>query len=155
MARGNVFRRGGATGVGIARIAVGVIWLAGAMFNALITLRMDDPYGWIANESRSRFYRWVFAEVIGARPAAWTVLLIAGEAALGVLTLARGGLARLGLVGGACFSAFLFSLATPYTLVMGPYALLLAWLGRRTDSARSADRLRSLGLRRAIRGVSR
>ena len=155
MARANTPHRRGLSGAGVARTVVGTIWLAGAVFNALVTLRMEDPYGWIADESRLGVYRWFFGEVVGAHPAVWTVLLIAGEAALGVLTLARGGWATLGLVGGVLFSAFLFSLASPYTLMMGPYALLLAWLGRRTDGARSANRLRSPEPRRTIREMAR
>ena len=115
----------------VARMVVGLIRLAGAAFNADVTLRMADPYGWIAEGSPFRVYRRFFGDVVGARQAAWTVLLIAGETLLGVLTLAKGGWAKLGLAGGALFSAFLFSFTSRYTLVMGPYALLLTWLARR------------------------
>jgi predicted phage tail protein len=74
--------------------------------------------------------------VAGANPAPWTVALIAGEVALGVLTLSnRWG--RRGLIAGATFSAFLFTLGTPYTLMMGGYAVLLAWLAERTGKNRS------------------
>lgn len=64
----------------------------------------------------------------------WTIGLIAGEAALGILTLVCGRWGRTGLIGGALFSLFLFSLAVPYTLVMGGYALLLGWLAYRERS---------------------
>jgi len=122
--------RGRMGAVDIARAAVGLIWLAGAAVNAVVTLRMADPYGWLADGSRVRGYRWFFREVAGAHPTGWTLVLIAGEAALGVLTLSRGGWAKLGLAAGAMFSAVLASFSTPFTVVMGPYALLLAWLAR-------------------------
>jgi hypothetical protein len=136
--------RGGGDGIPIARIAVGGIWLAGAAFNAFVTRRMEDPYGWLADGSPVPIYRWFFGDVVGAHPTAWTVALAAGEATIGALTLCRGRWAQLGLAGGALFSALLFSLATPYTLVMGPYALFLAWLARQehrwSQVARRRDR---------------
>jgi hypothetical protein len=120
----------------IARRVVGGIWLAGAAFNAGWTLRQDEPWTWL-EESRVPVYRWFFGEVAGANPAPWTVALIAGEVALGLLTLSRRRV-RAGLIAGAAFSAFLFTLDTPYTLMMGGYALLLAWLARRPTYAKGA-----------------
>lgn len=116
-----------------ARLVIGLIWLAGAAFNALVTLRMSRPFEWLES-SPIPIYRWFFRDVAGEHPVVWTLLLVAGEAALGVLTLARGGWARLGLAGGALFSLFLFSLGTVYTLVMAPYAALLTWLAHRNDT---------------------
>jgi hypothetical protein len=112
------------------RIVVGLVWLAGAAWNLLVTWRMDDPYGWLADAARVAPWRWFFAEVVEAHRMLWTALLIMGETVLGVLTLGRRRWARLGLAAGALFSAALFSFGTPYTLMMGPYALLLAWLWR-------------------------
>lgn len=115
----------------IARIAVGLMWLAGAAFNLLVTLRMANPFGWLADGSKVTAWRWFFGDVVETHLTwLWIALLIAGETALGVLTLARHGWARLGLAGGALFSVVLFSFGTSYTLMMGPYALLLAWLAR-------------------------
>lgn len=114
-----------------ARIATGCIWLAGAATNASVTLRMADPYGWLAEGSRIGVYRWFFRNIVGAHPMEWTLALIVGELTLGVLTLGRDRWAKRGLAGGAAFSAVLFSFATRYTLMMGPYALFLAWLARR------------------------
>jgi hypothetical protein len=108
---------------------VGLIWLGGAVWNLAVTTRMSEPYAWL-EETPVAPYRWFFREVVSANPVAWTIALAAAEIALGLLTLSRGRLARLGLAGGAMFSAFLVSLATPYTLMMAPYALLLAWLSR-------------------------
>lgn len=114
----------------VARVAVGGGWLAGAVFNALVTFRMDEPYEWLADGSRIGAYRWFFGDIVGATPAYWTAALIAGEAGLGVLTLSGGRWAVWGLAGGAAFSALLFSIATPYTVVMGPYAFFLGWLAQ-------------------------
>jgi hypothetical protein len=54
------------------------------------------------------------------------VLLVLGELALGALTLGRGTLGKLGPLGGALWSALLFPLIWPYTLIMGPYAVALS-----------------------------
>ena len=124
-------RRAGRSRVNVARVLVGLIWLAGAAFNLLVTTRMEDPYGWIARDSAFPLYRWYFREVVDPHPVVWTLLLVAWEAATGGATLARGQWPRLGLTGGVLFSAFLFTLVWPYTLMMGPYALFLAWLARR------------------------
>ena len=107
-----------------------------------MTLRMSNPFEWL-EESRVRVYRWFFGDVVSAHPAFWIVLLVAGELALGLLTLAGGGWARPGLAGGALFSALLFSVGSVYTLIMGPYALLLAFLARREYTGSPFDRLPS------------
>lgn len=135
---------GGSLGITIGRLVVGLIWIAGAVFNLLVTLRMERPFEWL-EASPVPFYRWFFADVAGAHPALWTVLLVAGETALGVLTLWDGARARLGLAGGALFSAFLFSLAPPYTLVMGPYAVFVGWLARKPHSQSIRQMLRQRG----------
>jgi hypothetical protein len=124
----------------IAPLVVGGIWLAGAAFNAISTLRQPDPYTWL-EESKVQPYRWFFGEVAGRNPSFWTLALIAGEIALGLLTIAGGKWTRLGLLGGTVFSLLLFSLATPYTMMMGGYAALLAWLAwreRRSDQTKGS-----------------
>ena len=136
----------------ITRIVVGLIWLAGAVFNLVVTRRAADPFGWLAEGSWFAPWRWFFGEVVDADRAFWIVLLIAGEAALGVLTLGRGNRARLGLAGGALFSFFLFSLGTSYTLMMGPYALLLAWLARHEFGRSMIDYVHSPRRSRRIAG---
>jgi hypothetical protein len=125
----------------ILRVTVGLVWLAGAAWNLLVTTRMEDPYGWLADGSRIAPWRWFFSEVVETNPLVWTVLLVAGEAGLGFLTLGPRQWARIGLAGGALFSAILFSFGTLYTLMMGPYAVLLAWLVR-DDANRSLIELR-------------
>lgn len=123
-------RRGSADHLPIARVVAGCIWLGGAVFNALVTSRLDAPYAWLADGSRVAGVRWFFGDIVAARPEAWTVALAIGEACLGGLTLSRGRRAWPGLAGGAAFSVLLFALVTPYTVVMGPYGLYLAWLAR-------------------------
>jgi hypothetical protein len=125
------------------RLIVGLIWLCGAVYNVSVTSRMADPYGWF-QDSPLRPYRWFFGEVAGVHPTFWTMLLALGELSLAVLTLARGGWARVGLAGGALFSLFLFASGLSYTLMMGPYALLLAWLARHTYPNSAITRLRGL-----------
>jgi hypothetical protein len=111
----------------VTRIAVGLVWIAGAVFNLLVTLRMAAPYRWL-EDSPIPAWRWLFREVVSPRARLWTGLLLLCELAIGALTLGGGMRARLGLLSGSAFSAFLFSLGTPYTLMMGPYAALLGWL---------------------------
>lgn len=52
-----------------APIAVGLVWLAGAAFNAGGTLRQEDPYAEFARSSHLPVYRWFFDQIMGARPA--------------------------------------------------------------------------------------
>lgn len=127
--------------IALTRLVVGAVWLAGAAFNLLVTTRMSGPFEWL-EDSPVPVYRWFFRDIAGDRPVLWIVLLAIGEATLGLLTLTHGRTARIGLAGGALFSAFLFSIGTVYTLVMGPYALLLAWLARKHYSVSAVTSLR-------------
>ncbi|HET8521786.1 MAG TPA: hypothetical protein VFL82_01055 [Thermomicrobiales bacterium] len=121
-----IFKRQPVTATDIARFAVGGIWITGAVVNAVWTIRQSAPYEWLA-ESPIPPYRWFFG-IVGDHPSAWTAALIAGELTIGILTLIPGRWARLGLAGGILFSAALFASASPYTIIMGPYAVFLAWL---------------------------
>jgi hypothetical protein len=112
------------------RFLAGLIWIAGGVYNAVWTMRHLDLYQDFADSATLGVYRWLFGEVVLANPAFWTILLVIGEIGLGVLTLGRGNQARLGLALGAVWSLLLFPLLWPYTIMMGPYALLLAWLAR-------------------------
>ncbi|MDQ2682392.1 MAG: hypothetical protein M3Y37_02585 [Chloroflexota bacterium] len=120
----------GFRGAAIGRTVVGTIWLAGAAFNLTVTRGLERPYEWLAEGSAVPVYRWFFGEVVAAHPVAWTVALALGEAALGVLTLSPRRWATVGLAGSVLMSLFLFSLMTPYTMMMGPYALLVLLLLR-------------------------
>jgi hypothetical protein len=116
----------------IIRLGVGMIWIAGAVYNAVWTLRHTAFLGveGIARDASLPIYRWFFGDVVSAAPEMWTLLLIAGELALGALTLASGRWARLGMWGGALWSLWLFPMLWPYTIMMGPYAMFLMWLAR-------------------------
>jgi hypothetical protein len=126
----------------VIRYVVGLIWIAGAVFNATWTMRHLDLYQGLASDATVPIYRWLFGDVVGARPAFWTVLLVIGELALGLLTLGSGWRARLGLAGGAIWSLLLFPLLWPYTLMMGPYAALLVWLAGRDAGTGVLDAVR-------------
>lgn len=117
-----------------ARLVIGLVWIAGAIFNLFVTMRMNSPFGWL-EDSALRPWSWFFGRVVNPHGQAWIALLAIWELAIGVMTLARGRVARVGLAGGALFSTFLFSLWTPYTMGMGVYALLLGWLARRHDQS--------------------
>lgn len=134
----------GGKGTNIARIVVGLIWIGGAVWNLVFTTRMDRPYGWLADDAGTSLYRWFFGEVVEAHPVFWTVLLAIGELTVGGLTLMRGGWAKLGLLGGALFSAFLFLTMTPYTLIMGPYAVFLGWLAAKEYPRNAWEIVRAL-----------
>jgi hypothetical protein len=137
-----VFRRSHFDAATFLRIAVGGIWLAGATWNAFVTWNMTDPYGWLADDARVAPWRWFFSEVVQSQPEFWTALLVAGEIALGLLTLGRGHWAKAGLIGGALFSIMLVSFGTPYTLMMAPYVVLLIWLYRHEARYSVLDLLR-------------
>lgn len=133
----------------VARLVIGAIWLGGAAFNALVIMRIDDAYAWL-RESPIPMYQWFFSDVVSARPAFWTAMLVLVEVLLGVLTIARGRWAQLGLAAGALLSAFLFSLGMVYTIIMGPYAWLLVALARQEfPHSAPAGALRALRQRRA------
>ena len=116
----------------VLRFGVGLIWIAGAVFNAVWTLGNTSFLGdeGIARDAGLPIYRWFFGDVVSAAPVMWTLLLIAGELVLGALTLASGRSARLALWGGALWSLWLFPMLWPYTIMMGPYAAFLLWLAR-------------------------
>jgi hypothetical protein len=113
-------------------MVVGLIWIAGAVYNALWTLRHTEFFGdeGIARDATLPVYRWFFGDAVAAAPVAWTLVLIAGEVTIGVLTLGTGIRAKIGLWGGLLWSLWLFLMLWPYTIMMGPYALLPAWLLR-------------------------
>lgn len=135
------------TGADVARMAVGLVWIAGALVNTIVTLRMAEPYAAFAGDAQLQSYRWFFS-IVSDHPRFWTVLLIAAELVLGVLTLSKGSRAKVGLIGSVAWSLWLFPLLWPYTLMMGPYALVPARLLRRGQDVSLLDlvhRLRHRG----------
>lgn len=129
----------------LSRSVIGLVWIAGAVFNALWTPRYSEVFQSLAAEASIPVYRWLFGEVVGAHPVFWAVLLVIGEFLLGVLTLGKGRWGRLGLALGALWSLLLFPLVWPYTLIMGPYAVLLAWLASRDHDESLLDLRRMTG----------
>jgi len=113
------------------RMVIGLTWLGGALFNLTQTLRHPSVItDGLATDATFAVFRWFFGDVVGRAPAFWIALLVIVELALGLLTLGRGPWARIGLIGSAAFSAFLFLVIWPYTLMMGAWAILALWLLR-------------------------
>jgi hypothetical protein len=128
------------------RMLVGVIWIAGVAFNALWTLRHPEFLGHegLARDASLGIYRWFFGDVVARAPTLWTVLLILGEIAIGTLTMSRGIRAKAALWGGVAWSLWLFPLIWPYTIMMGPFALLTASLLRDDHRLAVTDVVRRL-----------
>ena len=141
--------------ISLVRCAVGLIWIAGAVFNAFSTMRHPEVYHSLAAETTVPVYQWLFSEIVAAHAAFWTLLLVLGELFLGVLTLAKGRRGQVGLAVGALWSALLFPLVWPYTLMMGPYAVLLAWLATRDQGASLPEALRAVTSMTVRRGEGR
>ncbi len=122
---------------------IGATWLAGAAFNVGWTLRNPDSVGSdLARNVTLPGYHWFFAEVVALHPRFWIVLLILGEAILGLMTLGKDRVAQVGLVGSALWSVCLFFLLWPYTLMMGAFAFVPAWLLRYEHRQSALDLLR-------------
>lgn len=101
----------------ILRVLLGMVWIAGAIFNAVWTLpNADEALGDFGTTATFSPYRWFFDTVVGMSPAFWAVLLILAEVGLGILLLARDPWARIGLLLSVAWSTFLFFLIWPYTL---------------------------------------
>jgi hypothetical protein len=141
MGNGFEARHDRATGADLTRMAVGLIWVAGALFNAIVTLRVAQPYEAFAEDAHLWPYRWFFS-IVSDHPQFWTVLLIIGELLLGLLTLSKGIWAKLGLLGSVGWSLWLFPLLWPYTLMMGLCALVPLWLLRRSHDVSLVDLVR-------------
>jgi hypothetical protein len=116
----------------VLRRSVALVWLGGAAVNAFWTVRNANFYGDFEELSPVPLIGRFFADVVSVHPVVWTWLLVAFEVGLGILMLGRGRLATLGVLGSTLWSGFLFFVAWPWTLMMGPYTLLNAWLLQRT-----------------------
>lgn len=122
------------------RMLVGLIWIAGAAVNISWSLRHPSAFSdALATDATFSIFRWFFGDVVASAPTLWISQLIVVELGLGILTLSRGTLARIGLAGSAVFSVVLFFVIWPYTFMMGVFALLPAWLLRATHSTNVRD----------------
>lgn len=101
----------------IARVLLGAVWIAGAIWNAFVTLP-GAPGAWSDLGENATFgvYRWFFDSVAGGAPVFWTIMLIAAELTLGVLLLGTDPWARYGLLLSTAWCVFLFFLIWPWTL---------------------------------------
>jgi uncharacterized membrane protein YphA (DoxX/SURF4 family) len=132
----------------VLRLVLGLIWIAGAVYNAAWTLRntstFRDDFG---AESTFAPYRWFFDSIVGSAPAFWTVLLVLGETTLGLLLLGTDARARLGLVLSAVWSTFLTFMMWPYTLTTIPLLVVSAVLLRYEHSVSFPDVVRTWWVR--------
>ena len=131
----------------VGRMLLGVIWIAGAIFNAVWTLPSAfDVWEGLADDATFGVYRWFFGAVVGAAPDLMTLLLIVGELTLGVLLLARDPWARAGAALSVVWCLFLLFLIMPYTLTTLPLLALAAWLLRYDHEQSAIDLLRHRGV---------
>lgn len=86
-------------------LAVAALYLIGASFNATYTLRNSDSfYGSFAEAALLPPAKALIRKIVMPNGRAFTIALIAFQLAVAVLIIARGDLARLGLIAGAGFS---------------------------------------------------
>lgn len=89
----------------VAEIAMGVLFAAGAIFNAAYTLGHGDKfYGSFADGAWLGLARRFIRSVVIPSATAFTVCLIAFEAVVAVAIFTRGDLVRPALVAGALFA---------------------------------------------------
>lgn len=96
----------------ILEIGFGLLYLIGAIFNFLYTLRHGDEfYGSFADKAMLAPARQFIQRVVIPQTRLFTGLLIAFELLVALSILSRGGLVELGLFAGAvfCFSVVLVS----------------------------------------------
>lgn len=98
----------------VGEIGVGVLFAAGAVFNAAYTLGHGDKFygAWVAGAWHEPA-RWLLRTVILPHAKAFTVLLILFEATLAVMILGRGGFVRPALVAGAVFCVIAAAVSSP------------------------------------------
>jgi len=90
----------------IAEVVIGVLFGAGAIFNATYTLgHSDEFYGSFADGAWLPPARWFVREVIIPNATVFTVFLVVFLAAVAVAILTRGDLVRAALFVGAAFAA--------------------------------------------------
>ncbi len=91
----------------VIRLVLAVAFFVGAGVNTYLLLGVPEVYEGFADFAFLRFYRAMWAEQILPMLELWIGLVIVFEIAVGVLLLARGPYAQVGLVLSAAYSAFL------------------------------------------------
>jgi hypothetical protein len=101
----------------IARMLLGAVWIAGAMWNAVVTLPgASDAWSDLGTNATFRIYRWFFDSIAGGAPVVWALMLVVAELTLGLLLLRADPWARYGLLLSTAWCVFLFFLIWPWTL---------------------------------------
>jgi hypothetical protein len=126
-----------------ARIFVGIFFITMAVgVNLVLTLLAPDQFMKLGDAPLLPVYGWIFQNVFAPAPQVIGILGAAGETAIGLLILSRGGRAKLGLA-----AAIVFLLAiTPlgiWTLPNPVLAAGLAWLWTKDFPRSLLDMLRS------------
>lgn len=81
------------------RIVMGVFFLAMAAVNLIVTLNDASLYVAYGSTALLGLYRWFFREIVAQTPLLWGAVLVALEAAVGLLILGKGASVRQGLLG--------------------------------------------------------
>lgn len=114
----------------IIEIALGLLFLVGALFNALYTYRHGEEFfGGFATSAWFRPAGKLIQRLVIPRTKLFTILLIAVQATIAFMILSRGPLVKPGLVAGAAFSlAAAFVSSVPGAIGNLALAVLLALL---------------------------
>lgn len=91
----------------IGRLLLAVAFFLGAAANAVMLLTSPGIYEGFADLSFFRFYRALWRGIVLPRLQLWVALVIVFEMVVGVLLLARGPHAQLGLALAAAYTALL------------------------------------------------
>jgi len=101
-----------------AEIAIGALYAAGAVFNAVYTLRhTTDFYGAFADGAWLRPAERIIRNVVIPNGTLFTVLLIAFQVTLAIVIFTRGDLVKAALIAGAAFSLVVAFFSSPAGIV--------------------------------------
>lgn len=91
--------------IDIVEIGFGVLFIIGAIFHTLYTLRHGKAlYGNFANNAWLDLYRTIIWKLVIPHTTVFTILLIIFQMSVGLMILTRGSLIEEGLFAGAAFS---------------------------------------------------
>ena len=98
----------------VAEIGVGLLYAAGAIFNAVYTLRNTERfYGTWADGAWSNHARSFIRDVVIPNGRLFTILLIAFQVAVAIAILARGAAVRPALLAGGSFALAVAFFSSP------------------------------------------
>jgi hypothetical protein len=113
------------------RLLLSLVFLAGAAFNVLVTLRHPESLRGFADLAILHVLRLLILEWVIPYATLLVVLLIAFEVMVGVLLLARGTAVRLGLLAAVAFFVALVPVVREYGVANLPFFLVALVLLRR------------------------